>query len=173
MGLWDELECSLPPANPFHRAVRAAAARRPVSRVLGVALHPLDRFVSGATQGRQSATQYVSGLPTITLVTVGARSGERRHTPLLAFPREGDIAVIGSNYGRERTPGWVHNVRANPEVEVEHAGRTVAAVAKRLGREAAAEVYEQAQREYPGYASYRTWAGGRDITVWLLVTRDA
>jgi deazaflavin-dependent oxidoreductase (nitroreductase family) len=173
MGLWDELECQLPRPTAFHRAVRTAAAYRPVSQVLRRVQQPLDRVVSGVTGGRVSATQQLSGLPTITLVTLGARSGERRHTPLLALPVDGDIAVIGSNYGTGRTPGWVHNLRANPDVEVEHAGRTVAATARRLGREAAESVWSTAIDTYAGYAHYRRWAAGREITVWLLSPRDA
>ncbi|HEY7723449.1 MAG TPA: nitroreductase family deazaflavin-dependent oxidoreductase, partial [Pedococcus sp.] len=88
-------------------------------------------------------------------------------------PADGDIAVIGSNYGTARTPGWVHNLRANPDVEVEHAGRTVAATARRLGREAAEAVWSTAMDTYAGYAHYRRWAAGREITVWLLSPRDA
>jgi deazaflavin-dependent oxidoreductase (nitroreductase family) len=173
MGLWDELECQLPRPNPFHRVVRAAAAHRPVSQVLRRVQQPVDRVVSGVTGGRASATQQLSGLPTITLVTVGARSGMRRHTPLVALRVNGDIAVIASNYGTGRTPGWVHNLRANPDVEVEHAGRTVAATARRLGREAAEAVWSTAMASYAGYAQYRRWAAGREITVWLLSPRDA
>jgi deazaflavin-dependent oxidoreductase (nitroreductase family) len=173
MGLWDELECEIVAPNVFQRAVQAAAAQRPVSRVLGRIHQPLDRAVTGLSGGRVSATRPLAGLPTITLVTTGARSGERRYTPLVAFPFDGNIAVIGSNYGSERTPGWVHNLRATPEVEVEHRGRTVAATARRLGREAAESVWSVAESTYAGYAQYRGWAQGREITVWVLCPRDA
>lgn len=173
MGLWDELECEMPRPSTLHRAVRAAASHRPVSRVLRYVQTPLDRALAAISGGRTSATQQLSGLPTITLVTVGARTGRRRHTPLIAFPVDGDIAVIGTNYGTDRTPGWVYNLRANPEVEVEHAGRTVAATARRLGREAADAVWTMGAQSYAGYANYRQWAAGRDITVWLLSPRDA
>jgi len=99
MGLWDELECEIARPNVFQRAVQAAAAQRPVSRVLSRLHHPLDRAVAGLSGGRVSATRPLAGLPTITLVTMGARTGERRYTPLVAFPLDGNIAVIGSNYG--------------------------------------------------------------------------
>ena len=173
MGLWDELECEIVAPNVFQRVVQAAAAQRPVSRVLGRIHQPLDRAVAGLSGGRVSATRPLAGLPTITLVTLGARTGERRYTPLVAFPLEGNIAVIGSNYGSEQTPGWVHNLRATPEVEVEHRGRTMAATARRLGREAAESVWTLAESTYAGYAQYRSWAQGREITVWVLCPRDA
>ena len=173
MGLWDELECEIARPNAFQRVVQAAASQRPVSRVLSRIHQPLDRAVSGLSGGRVSATRPLAGLPMITLVTIGARTGERRHTPLVAIPLNGDVAVIGSNYGSEKTPGWVHNLRATPEVEVEHRGRTVAATAKRLGREAADSVWSLAESTYAGYAQYRRWSQGREITVWLLSPRDA
>lgn len=173
MGLWDELECEIARPNVFQRAVQAAAAQRPVSVVLSRIHHPLDRAVAGLSGGRVSATRPLAGLPTITLVTMGARTGERRYTPLVAFPLDGNIAVIGSNYGSDKTPGWVHNLRVTAEVEVEHRGRTVAASARRLGREAAENVWALAESTYAGYAQYRRWAQGREITVWLLSPRDA
>ena len=173
MGLWDELECEITRPNAVQRAVQTAAAQRPVSRVLRRIQQPLDRAMTGLSGGRVTATRPLSGLPTITLVTTGARTGERRHTPLVAFPCEGNIAVIGSNYGSAHTPAWVHNLRATPEVEVEHRGRTMAATAKRLGRESAESVWALAESTYAGYAQYRQWAAGREITVWLLTPRDA
>jgi len=173
MGLWDELECVMPRPNVLQRAIQQAAAQRPVTLVLRRVHQPLDRALSGLTGGRASATQPLTGLPTITLVTVGARTGQRRHTPLIAIPADGDIAVIGSNYGSDRTPSWVQNLRAAPEVEVEHRGRTMAATARLLGREASSAVWATAASTYAGYASYRRWAADREITVWLLSPRGS
>jgi deazaflavin-dependent oxidoreductase (nitroreductase family) len=172
MGLWDELECAVAPPNPLNRTVQTVAAVRPVSAVLRRVQHPLDRALGSLSGGRLSVTQPLSGLPTITLVTVGARTGQRRHTPLVAIPLEGDIAVIGSGHGGEHTPGWVHNLGAHPDVEVEHRGRTVAATARRLDRESAETVWATAASTYAGYAHYRRRAAHREITVWRLSPRD-
>ena len=62
MGLWDELECEIVAPNVFQRAVQAAAAQRPVSRVLGRIHQPLDRAVAGLSGGRVSATRPLAGL---------------------------------------------------------------------------------------------------------------
>lgn len=171
MGLWDDLGCVIAPPSRLQRAVRAASARAPANRALR-RVHPLlDRVLTGLSGGRTSFTEPLTGLPTITLVTVGARTGLRRHTSLIAIPSGGDIAVIGSNYGSERTPSWVRNLRATPEVEVEHAGRTVAATARELSCAAAEAVWATATRAYAGYGQYRNRAGRRVVTVWLLSPR--
>ncbi len=59
------------------------------------------------------------GVPTLLLETTGRRSGARR-TNALVYARDGaDYLVVASNGGAERHPGWLHNLRANPEVEIQ------------------------------------------------------
>jgi len=59
------------------------------------------------------------GRPIILLTTTGARSGERRTTPLVCLPDEGRLIVFASASGAARSPGWYHNLRANPVASVE------------------------------------------------------
>jgi deazaflavin-dependent oxidoreductase (nitroreductase family) len=62
------------------------------------------------------------GRNVLILTTVGARSGERRETPL-AYSTDGDrYVVIGSKGGAPTHPAWYHNLRANPLVAVEVLG---------------------------------------------------
>lgn len=59
------------------------------------------------------------GVPTLLLRTTGRRSGAAR-TNGLVYARDGDdYLVVASNGGADRAPGWLHNVRANPDVEVQ------------------------------------------------------
>jgi F420H(2)-dependent quinone reductase len=59
------------------------------------------------------------GVPTLLLETTGRRSGARR-TNALVYARDGaDFLVVASNGGAERHPGWLHNLRANPGVEIQ------------------------------------------------------
>lgn len=102
-----------------------------------------------------SVPRLLAGTPVISLTTVGVRSGERRTVPLLAIPHGGDIALIGTNWGQGRTPGWVHNLEANPEATVEYEGRSVSAIARRAGPEEADAVFEAARSVYLGYDRYR------------------
>lgn len=57
------------------------------------------------------------GVPTLLLRTTGRRSGVTR-TNSLVYARDGeDYLVVPSNGGADRAPAWLHNLRADPEVE--------------------------------------------------------
>jgi F420H(2)-dependent quinone reductase len=59
------------------------------------------------------------GVPTLLLRTTGRRSGKTR-TNGLVYARDGeDYLVVASNGGAEKPPAWLHNLRANPEVEIQ------------------------------------------------------
>jgi deazaflavin-dependent oxidoreductase (nitroreductase family) len=50
----------------------------------------------------------------------GAKSGTERVTPLAWWPTgDGAVAVLASNFGAPRHPGWYHNLVANPDATVE------------------------------------------------------
>ena len=59
------------------------------------------------------------GVPTLMLRTTGRRSGATR-TNSLVYARDGsDYLLVPSNGGADQPPAWLHNLRANPEVEVQ------------------------------------------------------
>jgi deazaflavin-dependent oxidoreductase (nitroreductase family) len=59
------------------------------------------------------------GVPTLLLRTTGRRSGATR-TNGLVYARDGDhYLVVASNGGADRPPAWLHNLQANPEVEIQ------------------------------------------------------
>lgn len=78
-----------------------------------------------ATLGRRSGGRIMSipGVPLLLLTHRGAKSGRTYVTPLLYFTDGEDAVVIASNYGRERHPAWLANVKANPEVHLQARGR--------------------------------------------------
>jgi len=61
----------------------------------------------------------IPGAPnSLLLHTVGARTGIPR-TNSLSYARDGDAyLVVASNGGDRRAPGWYHNLKANPAVEI-------------------------------------------------------
>jgi F420H(2)-dependent quinone reductase len=70
-----------------------------------------------ATDGRVG--HKMIGVPCLLLRTTGRRSGARR-TNGLVYARDGDdYLVVASNGGADKAPGWLHNVRASPNVEVQ------------------------------------------------------
>jgi deazaflavin-dependent oxidoreductase (nitroreductase family) len=59
------------------------------------------------------------GVPSLLLRTTGRRSGKER-TNALVYARDGDdYLVVASNGGADQAPGWLYNVKAQPEVGVQ------------------------------------------------------
>ena len=59
------------------------------------------------------------GVPTLLLRTTGRRSGATR-TNGLVYARDGaDYLVVPSNGGADRAPAWLHNLQADPAVEIQ------------------------------------------------------
>ncbi|HKP88651.1 MAG TPA: nitroreductase family deazaflavin-dependent oxidoreductase [Thermoleophilaceae bacterium] len=70
-----------------------------------------------ATDGRLG--HRMIGVPTLLMRTTGRRSGQTR-TNGLVYARDGDdYLVVASNGGADTAPAWLHNVRANPDVEIQ------------------------------------------------------
>jgi deazaflavin-dependent oxidoreductase (nitroreductase family) len=57
-------------------------------------------------------------LPSLLLHTVGAKTGKARTTSLTYARDGGDYLVVASNGGSPRSPGWYHNLRASPDIEI-------------------------------------------------------
>ena len=102
------------------------------------------------------------------LTTTGAKSGQARTMPLVGTPFGTEIAIIGSNYGQERTPGWVYNLEADPSATVTYREASVDVIARRLDDADVDQVFEVAARAYPGYRHYRERADHRVIKVFVL-----
>jgi deazaflavin-dependent oxidoreductase (nitroreductase family) len=96
------------------------------------------------------------GMDLLYLTTVGAKTGQKRQSPVARFP-DGDNAwlVVASNSGSSRHPSWYHNLMAHPDqVWIEVAGRSVPARVEQLEgarRDAAWERIVAAQPRFAGY----------------------
>ncbi|NTY60012.1 nitroreductase family deazaflavin-dependent oxidoreductase [Mycolicibacterium sphagni] len=67
--------------------------------------------------------------PSLMLHTVGAKTGQPR-SMLLAYYRDGsDYLVVASNGGADRNPAWYHNLRAQPNIEINLGRRRLAVTA--------------------------------------------
>jgi deazaflavin-dependent oxidoreductase (nitroreductase family) len=69
------------------------------------------------------------GVPCLLLRTTGRRTGRRR-TSALVYAWDGtEYAVVASLGGSDEPPAWLHNVQAEPRVEVQVGRRRFPAVA--------------------------------------------
>jgi deazaflavin-dependent oxidoreductase (nitroreductase family) len=155
-------------ANAVQRALRRFAASGPGSWLFARVLDPLDRVTFRVTKGKHLASSMLSALPVAMVTTTGARSGQSRTVPLLALPTEDGLAIIGSNYGRPKHPAWRHNLRANPEGDVDVEGRKWAFRALEVEDERRERIWREALRTYPGFSAYASRAAPRRISVFIL-----
>jgi F420H(2)-dependent quinone reductase len=70
---------------------------------------------SGGTQG---TTLRDTGLPVIIVTHRGNKTGAIRKTPLMRVKDGASYILVGSMGGAPTNPVWVHNLRANPAVEI-------------------------------------------------------
>jgi deazaflavin-dependent oxidoreductase (nitroreductase family) len=163
------LAVSYAQANPLHRAVRWFAATPAGDWLFATVLRRLDAPVYRLTSGRHTAANLLSGLPVVQLTTTGARTGRPRTVPVLGVPTSAGLAVFASNFGRQRHPGWYHNLRARPSATVTVRGSATRVCAVEAGDEQRAQIWRRGLEIFPGWASYERRAGSRSVAVFLLV----
>ncbi|WP_067674315.1 nitroreductase family deazaflavin-dependent oxidoreductase [Nocardia miyunensis] len=72
----------------------------------------------------------LAGNPTLLLRTVGRKSGQAR-TSALTYARDGqDYLVTASNGGSPRPPGWLANLKAKQDCEIQVGRRKIAVRAR-------------------------------------------
>jgi deazaflavin-dependent oxidoreductase (nitroreductase family) len=164
--------------NAARRFMRWTGSVKPISLVYARTLHHVDRAVFKWSNGRTMFSAWVAGLPVVMLETTGARSGQRRRLPVLAFPDGEDLCVIASNYGQDHHPAWYHNLKAHPRARVTVGGVTREMDAVEVTKAAERErLFDEASRAVIVFPAYRrrTDQVGRRIPVMRLrpVSSDA
>jgi deazaflavin-dependent oxidoreductase (nitroreductase family) len=96
------------------------------------------------------------GAPLLLLTTTGAKSGQRRTTPLVYMPDGDRMIIFASKAGAPTNPDWYHNLVAHPQVTVEVGAETfdVTAVVTTGGERN--RLYAQQAARNPGFAEYET-----------------
>jgi len=169
MGLAAELGYAYPRPNPLQRLVQTFAAGRLGAWATPWTLVPLDRFTDRLTRGRVSLPEVLAGLPVLELVTVGARSGLPRPAHVIAVPFQETLALLGTNFGQPRTPGWVVNLEHHPAATVAHGGTTRQVVARPATSDERAAILLAARAVFAGTAAYEQRVEGtRRVRVFVL-----
>ncbi len=94
------------------------------------------------------------GAPVLLLTTIGAKSGERRTTPVMYLPDADRMVVFASKAGAPTNPAWYHNLVADPRATVEVGTETVdvdAVVTEGQERE---RLYNRQADLYPQFGEY-------------------
>jgi F420H(2)-dependent quinone reductase len=109
---------------------------------------------SGGTKG---TTLLDTGLPVVIVTHRGNKSGAIRKTPLMRVKDGNSYVLVGSQGGAPKDPAWVHNLRADPQIELRD--ETVVRPMRVREVEDAAEkarLWKLALAAYPPYAEYQT-----------------
>jgi F420H(2)-dependent quinone reductase len=107
--------------------------------------------------GVQGTTLRDTGLPVIIVTHSGNKTGAIRKTPLMRV-KDGDrYLLVASLGGAPKDPVWVHNLRANPHVELRD-GTMVRPMRVRevTDRSERARLWAVAVAAFPPYAEYQT-----------------
>lgn len=95
------------------------------------------------------------GRPLLLLTTTGAKSGQRRTSPVM-YLREGDrLFVFASKGGAPTNPAWYHNLLAHPDVTVEIGDQTYQAIAKPVTGAERDQIYARWAEKYPQFRGYQ------------------
>jgi deazaflavin-dependent oxidoreductase (nitroreductase family) len=96
------------------------------------------------------------GAPMILIHHIGARSGTERVTPLVYFPQDdGRMVIIASKAGAPTNPDWYHNLKANPEIDVEVGTETFPVQVTEAGGAEREGIWTRAVAAMPGFGEYQ------------------
>lgn len=108
---------------------------------------------SGGTKG---TTLRDTGLPVIIVTHKGNKTGAVRKSPLMRVKDGNTYVLVGSQGGAPKDPEWVHNLRADPKVQI----RDLTVVTPMRVREVIdtgerARLWALAVAAFPPYADYQ------------------
>lgn len=150
-------------AGRFSRLMRTPFAHR----LLLPVIPPLQLRLYRWTGGRFQLSALL--LPSLVLTTTGARTGQRRETPLACWPQpDGSYLVAGSNWGQPHHPAWTANLMAHPDADIVVARRSLPVHAELLTGDERQAAWPVLEARFPGYRQYEVQAG-REIRIFRLI----
>jgi deazaflavin-dependent oxidoreductase (nitroreductase family) len=153
------------PDSRLGRSVQKMAASPAFAKVGPSVMPPLDRFVHRVSGGRFMVSRMM--LPVVALTTTGRRSGQPRESPLATVPHDGELYVVGSNFGRPHHPAWSWNLLAEPRAKVSYRGEEFEVRAELLDAGEKAAIWPELIAEWPLFDLY-VERSGRDLRVFRL-----
>jgi deazaflavin-dependent oxidoreductase (nitroreductase family) len=133
-------------------------------RAMGKLNVPIYRLTRGRVMGK------IGKAPVLLLTSIGRRSGQPRAAPVLFLADGERVVVIGSNAGNMREPAWSHNLKANPDAEIEIRSERRLVRARVTTGDERTELWRKMNQQYAGFEDYdeRT---SREIAVFALEPR--
>ena len=112
-----------------------------------------------------------AGATLLLLHTTGAKTGQKRISPLMYQQLDNGYAVFASKAGAPANPDWYHNILANPNVTIEIGDGSLACTASVASPEEREPIWERQKAALAGFADYEARTD-REIPVVLLQPRQ-
>lgn len=151
-------------------------ARNRASRRIADRLRPLRRVVGPIESAEvrwfgHSVLSLMFRTRVLVLEATGRQTGRRRQVTLACCRMDGELVVVGGAGGQSRTPDWVANLRADPNVWVTHRRRRTPMRAHELRGTDRSKAWPHLLTIWPRVATYEERAG-HEIPVVVLRPRD-
>jgi deazaflavin-dependent oxidoreductase (nitroreductase family) len=123
---------------------------KPLMRVMSVANVASYRLTSGRVGGR-----FLGGAPVCLVTMRGRRSGKQRTLPLIYVAHGEDVILVASQGGMEKHPLWYHNLKADPNIEVQVGGVKRRLVARQVDDAEKKALWPVLTSVYPDFEDYQ------------------
>lgn len=149
------------------REILAPITRTPwFRRFATTALPPVEAWLRRVSNGRVQLSAFI--VPSLTLHTIGAKSGEPRDAPLMYTPDgKGRAYVAGTNWAGAKHPAWTENLLAHPDAEITVRGRRMPVRAVLVPDAERDAVWAIMEAQWPDYREYER-DSGRTARIFLL-----
>jgi len=108
------------------------------------------------TDGAEGNTLRDTGMPVIIVTNTGNKTRVIRKTPLMRVKDGENYVLVGSKGGAPQHPLWVHNLRANADVEIRDKSEVQRMRVREVEDDAArSRLWELAVEAYPPYEEYQ------------------
>ncbi len=134
-------------------------------------LTPVHVWMYKAVDGRL-VNRATLAAPVLLLTTTGRHSGQPRTVAVGYMQQDRNVIIAGSNGGLSKLPGWIYNLRANPQAVVQIGKERYPAIAEFLEGDEWHMYWDQLIETYPSYDDARRWSG-RSIPLVRLVRYDS
>lgn len=94
------------------------------------------------------------GMPLVLVHNVGAKSGKEYVTPLVYLADGDDYVIFASKAGAPENPGWYHNLKAEPNVQIEAGDQKIDVLATEATGEERDRLYATQEAQQPQFAEY-------------------
>lgn len=168
MGLAADIGYTHSPPNLLQRGMQSFGSTKVGAKLFSKTITRVDKVVFKLSKGRTTVPEVLAGLPVVMVTTTGRKSGEPRTSPLVAVPVGDDLALVGTNFGQKKTPGWVFNLEADPHATVQLDDKRAAVLARPATDAEREQVFRDAGAIYPGYDKYQERITGRTIRIFVL-----